>query len=313
MRNSIVCILLSAVILLAAARPCPAMTRTLMGEPAIVLVAFGTTTRASATYAFFEEQLRRELPDEAKSLRIEWAFTSEIVRERANRKFAEQGSPQRYRSLKQVLADLDDAGYRKIALQPLHIFPGQEYEELETVLAAFRSMGMTIEAGGALFHRWEWMFEAVDILAPFFLPPEEGSTILVAHGSPLSFVGANSAYLGLARYLQEKYPNVFLGGVDGVLTREQALNAAKARPQRKVRFVPLMFVAGDHIMNDIMGGEPDQDGTLSWAMELAAAGKEVETLKITWRGEEHFQGLGFHEKIDHLFIRQLADSLGRLE
>lgn len=305
--------LLCTVLSFVLAAPCQAMTRTLMREPAIVLVAFGTTTRASATYDFLLEQVRRELPEAARNLRIEWAFTSEIVRERANKKFADQGKSERYRSLPQVLADLDDAGYRKIALQPLHVFPGQEYEELDTVVTAFRSLGMTIEAGGALFHKWDWMFETIDLLAPHFLAPEEGCTVLVAHGSPLSSVGANSAYLGLARYLEKRYPNVFVGGVDGVLTRAQALAAARAWPERRVRFIPLMYVAGDHVINDLMGGEPDQDGTPTWAMELEAAGKEVETLQTSWRGEKYFQGLGFHGQINRLFIQQIEDSLRRLE
>ncbi|HLC16550.1 MAG TPA: hypothetical protein VJL89_10035, partial [Thermodesulfovibrionia bacterium] len=87
-----------------------AMTRTLKQEPAIVIVAFGTTTKAQKTYDFFEEQLRKELPAEYGSLKIQWAFTSEIVRERTNKQFKESGSQKRYYSLMQVLANLEDEG-----------------------------------------------------------------------------------------------------------------------------------------------------------------------------------------------------------
>ncbi|MDH5297494.1 MAG: hypothetical protein OEV91_00560, partial [Desulfobulbaceae bacterium] len=84
--------LLLAILLLAVAANGWAMTRTLKKEPAIVIVAFGTTTKAQVTYDFFEEQLRRELPEPFKRLKIVWAFTSEIVRERANAKFKKEGS-----------------------------------------------------------------------------------------------------------------------------------------------------------------------------------------------------------------------------
>ncbi|RME63032.1 MAG: hypothetical protein D6778_10200, partial [Nitrospirae bacterium] len=103
-------------------------TRTLKKEPALVLAAFGTTTKAQVTFDYFEELLRKELPEKYKNLRIEWAFTSEIVRERANKKFQKAGIKKRYRSLAQVVSDLEDEGYRKIFVQPLHIFPGIEYE-----------------------------------------------------------------------------------------------------------------------------------------------------------------------------------------
>lgn len=290
-----------------------AMTRTLQKEPAIVIVAFGTTTRARATFAFFEEQLREELPPEYRHHKIVWAFTSEIVRERANKKFAEAGNPTRYRSLAQVLADLEDEGYRKIALQSLHIFPGQEYEDMQRVIAAFRTLGLRIEHGGALLHKWEWAFEAIDVLAPEFLPPEQGCNVLVSHGSPLTFPGANAAYLGLDRYLRGKYANVIIGGVEGVLTRGEALAAAKAYPVKRVRLIPFMYVAGDHIMNDIMGREADDEGVPSWAMELEQAGLAVDTVHTDYQGQRYFKGLGFYGSINHMFIEQLLDSLKRLQ
>lgn len=193
-----------------------AMTRTLKKEPAVVIAAFGTTTRAQSTYEFFEEQLRKELPSEYRSLRIEWAFTSEIVRERANKKFRESGSEKRFLSLMQVLANLEDEGYREFAIQSLHIFPGQEYSELESIVEGFRHMGLRIVYGGTLFDKREDIHEVIEELEKDFLSPDQGCNILVAHGSPRTSHNANSIYLGLARYVDSKYPNVFAGAVDGV-------------------------------------------------------------------------------------------------
>ncbi|HIJ79226.1 MAG: sirohydrochlorin cobaltochelatase [Desulfobulbaceae bacterium] len=292
---------------------CSAMTRTLKADPAIVIVAFGTTTKARATYDFFEEQLRASLPEQYQKYKIAWAFTSEIVRERANQKFAEQGAATRYRSLPQVLADLEDEGYRRVGLQSLHIFPGQEYLDMEREIAAFAGLGMRIEYGGTLFHEWEGVFETIEHLEQEFLAPDQGSNVLVVHGTPQTFPGSNSTYLGLDRYLSRKYKNVFVAGVDGVLTRDQALEQAKAYPGKRVRLIPMMYVAGDHIMNDIMGKEADKHGVPSWAMELEAAGLAVDSPSVSYRGADYFKGLGFYPLIDQLFIKELLESMERLE
>jgi len=293
--------------------PSLAMTRTLQKGPAIVIVAFGTTTDARETYDFFENQLRQELPEPWLKAPISWAYTSEIVRERANKKFAEKGDPQRYRSLMQVLADLEDQGYRQVAVQSLHIFPGQEYEEMVKVINAFRGLGLRIEYGGTLMHKWEMVFEAVGAVSQEFLPVADGCTLLVGHGTPESFSEANNTFLGLDRYLSQKYPKVFAGTVNGVLTREQTLAQAKVCSPKRVRIVPFMFVAGDHIMNEIMGNEQGKDGASSWAKELEDAGITVETVSTEYQGRKVLKGLGFYPEINRIFIKQLTASLQRLQ
>ncbi len=290
-----------------------AMTRTLKKEPAIVIAAFGTTTKARVTYDFFEAQLRKELPPEYRNLKIVWAFTSEIVRERANARFKKDGNGERYLSLPQALADLENEGYRKVAVQPLHIFPGQEFEDLEREIEAFRMIGLRIEHGGTLLHEWPWLFETIDLLEKEFLAPAEGVNVLVAHGTPETFAGSNATYLGLDRYLSHRYANVVAGGVDGVLTREQALAAVKKSPTRRARLIPFMYVAGDHIMNDIMGSVPDKDGEISWALELERAGVKVDTVYTEYKGERCFKGLGFYPEINSRFIGQVVESLKRLD
>ncbi len=304
---------LMVLLLIFFAAPVLAMTRTLQKNPAIVIVAFGTTTDARETYDYFENQLKQELPEPWRQATITWAYTSEIVRERANKQFAEKGEPQRYRSLIQVLADLEDQGYRQVAVQSLHIFPGQEYEDVEKEIAAFRGLGLRIEYGGTLLHKWDMLFEAVSAIAPEFLPSAEGCTLLVSHGTPETFSGANSTYLGLDRYLRQKYGQVYAGTVDGILTREQALTQAKTCAPARVRIVPFMYVAGDHIMNDIMNDKVDKEGAFSWSMELQNVGVKVETVSTEYQGRKVFKGLGFYPEINRIFIKQLTESLERLQ
>ncbi|MDF1555897.1 MAG: sirohydrochlorin cobaltochelatase [Deferrisomatales bacterium] len=281
------------------------MTRTLKQNPAVVIAAFGTSTRAQVTYDVFDRQLREAIPD----LEIRWAFTSEVIRQRVNKRWAAEGKSQRLFSLQQVLADLEAEGFTKAAVQPLHIFPGEEYEEVVRIASAFP--GLRVELGETLLQRWESVHEVVAVLARDFLPDTEGCTVVVAHGTPSTHLGSNLTYLGLDRYLERNFSNVYLGAVEGIITRDDALGPARRHPGSKVRFVPLMYVAGDHIMNDILG-EEETAGELSWKRELEAAGKSTDVLTVTVDGAPYYRGLGFLSEINDIFIQEITRTLGRL-
>jgi len=289
-------------------------SRSIKKEPALVLAAFGTTTRAMVTFDFFEEQLRMALPDKYKDLRIEWAFTSEIVRERANNKFRKAGINRRFRSLAQVVSDLEDEGYRKIFIQPLHIFPGIEYRHLKEMVQGleetFREFYLTIRVGYPLLAHWEWVKEVVDALEPDLLKEDEGCNVLAAHGTWDTSDGANITYLGLEKMLKERYDNVFIGAIEGIPTRTMALDSARRCTKKRIRFIPFMFVAGDHIMNDIMGEEPSKGGEVSWALELKREGFAVEALKIKYKGVELFKSLGLNSRVNEIFINNIIKGLG---
>jgi len=292
-------------------------TMTLKKDPAIVIAAFGTTTKAMVTFDFFEEQLRNDLPEKYRNYRIEWAFTSEIVRERANRKFKKAGIDKRFRSLAQVVSDLEDEGYRKIVVQPLHIFPGIEYESVLRMVKGlrdtFQDFDLRIKVGQPLLTHWEDMETTVESLKESLLAPEEGCNILVAHGTGESENGANITYLGLERIVNVYYPNVFIGTVEGMQSRTEALKRARQCNSRKIRFVPFMFVAGDHIMNDIMGQEPGDDGELPWALEMKKEGFAVEAPSVKYRGKEYYKGLGFYPEIDRIFVNSIIRTLKKFE
>ncbi len=281
------------------------LTRTLKDKPAIVLTAFGTSTRAQVTYRVLEEQVREAFPD----YEIRWAFTSEVIRERVNARWAEQGRKERLLSLQQALSNLEAEGYTKVVVQPLHVFPGEEYEEVLKIVERFP--GLRIEVGETLLQRWETLFEIVHVISQDFLPPEEGCNVLTAHGTPSTHVGSNITYMGLERHLAKRYPNAFLGAVDGIVTREDALSAAKACPKKRVRFVPFMYVAGDHIMNDIMGEEEDPEEP-SWNTEMERAGFETDVTTVTYDGQTYYKGLGFYPEVNEVFIKEIRRALKRL-
>ena len=292
-------------------------TMTLKREPAVVIAAFGTTTKAQATYDFFEKQFKREAPEKYRNLRIKWAFTSEIVRERANKKFKKAGIKKRYRSLAQVISDLEDEGYRKIVVQPLHIFPGIEYEGVlrmvEGLKDVFSDFNLRILVGEPLLQYWWDMDLVTEVLKADLLSPSEGCNVLASHGTGETDVGSNITYLGLDRMLSLKFNNVFLGSVEGITSREAALSKAKACEAKKVKFIPFMFVAGDHIMKDIMGTKPKDNGELSWSLEMEKEKFQKEATTVNYKGKEYFKGLGFYPEINRVFIKSIVRMLKKFE
>lgn len=283
--------------------PSPAaqlLTRTLKDRPAVVVAAFGTSTKAQAVYDAFDRQIRDALP----GYEVRWAFTSEVIRERVNARRAEQGAPDRLQSLQQALADLEAAGYTKAVVQPLQVTPGEEYEEVCRVAGAFP--GLRVELGETLLHRWESVDAVLAVLARDFLPPSEGANVLVAHGSPTTGAPSNLTLLGLERRLRQRYPNAYLGCVEGIAPAEEALSAAKAHPGKRVRFLPLLYVGGDHVMSDVMG-----DGE-SWKNEVAKAGKTADIPTVEIDGVSQYRGLGLLPEVNGIFLKEIRRALERL-
>jgi len=296
--------LMLLVITATSAMSAQSMTRSHKELPAIVLTAFGTSTKAKVTYDALDSQVKEALP----GYEVRWAFTSEVIREIVNRRREKEGSPERLLSLQQVLANLQAEGYTRAAVQPLHIFPGEEYEEVLSITESFP--GITVLTGETLLQRWEMMHEVVAAISTDFLTPDEGCNVVVSHGTPTTNTASNMAYMGLDRYLKVKYDNVFLGGVEGVITREEALGAAKGCVPKRVRFIPLMYVAGDHIMNDI-AGEVTVD-ELPWSAELEEAGITTDTTTVDFGGKTFYKGLGFFPEVNKIFIDGIKKTLDRL-
>ncbi len=304
---SIVCIVFSSNVLLAS----PQVLRFLKPEkkdlkPAIVLTAFGTSTKAQKTFDFMDKEIRGAFP----GYEIRWAFTSQIIRNKMNAIYKKKGINKRLHSLPEVLASLKAAGHRKAVVQSLHVFPGAEYMHM---LNQARMDGMNISIGEPLVSQWEEVHELLKRISKDFLKKEEGCNVFAGHGSPNTYSAPSTAvYLAFDRLLSVHYPNCFLGSVEGVPDRKDALDRAKKYRGDKVRIIPFMLVAGDHIMNDIMGEEPDEEGDISWALELKKAGKKVSCPEITVKGERLYKGLGFYHITNEIIVKHIKQALADL-
>jgi sirohydrochlorin cobaltochelatase len=271
-------------------------------KTAVLLTAFGTSTKARVVYDQLESDVKTAFP----GVEVRWAYTSEGVRRIVNQRAEKAGSPERLLSPEEALTKLSQEGFERVALSPLLIFTGEEYEEAHSAAEAFPTL--RIATGPALVARWDDLVEVVAAIAPDFLKPEEGCNLLVAHGSPSLSAPSNVAMLALERHLAERYPNVALGAVDGFMNRDQALAKAQGCAKKRVRIVPFMLVAGDHVQNDLMG-----EGAHSWKKALEAQGFAVDAPARTQGGERVYTALGDVAAVRQRFVRNVRRLLEGLE
>jgi sirohydrochlorin cobaltochelatase len=258
--------------------------------PAIVIAAFGSTSRSKAALEQFEQLLKHNLPEE----NIYWAYTSEIIRKKLN-----------LPSLQETLAKVEADGHRKAVVQPLHIFPGTEYQQLAETCAYFP--GLRIFLGETLLHRWDFVKEILVALEADFLTPEAGCNLLALHGTPLAADPVNMVYLGLERLVSDLYPNVRAAAIEGVpdhvgvftrMERDQL-----AQRYRRIRIIPMMYFAGMHAEEDLMGAQE------SWRSALETLGFEVECPTIDGQGGAQYKGLAYYPEVIQSFMDRLQRAL----
>lgn len=259
-------------------------------KPAIVIAAFGTSSRAKAPLAIFQTALDEQFPDHE----VFWGYTSEIICRKL-------GLP----SIKEILAKVDAAGYRKAVVQPLHVFPGTEYQQLKETCAYFP--GLRIVLSETLLHRWDFVNNTLAVVEQDFLAPDQGLNLLAVHGTPLTADPVNIVYLGLTQLVADLYPNVLTASIEGVPDHNAVLaqiNRNKlAERYKKVRIIPMMYIAGRHAEKDLMG-ETD-----SWCTALENMEFSVDCPMVEYEDKTYFKGLAYYPELISFFIDRLQRSL----
>ncbi len=259
-------------------------------KPAIVLAAFGTSTAAFDTYQYFEAQVKKRFPDHE----IRWAFTSRKVRHKVA-----QEKGQTLQDLPTTLRELKAAGYTRVAVQSLHLVPGEEWEK-KIVQESGKIPGLQVALGKPLLSSKQDQERVLQAVARTF--PQDLKTtavVLMAHGSPAP--EGTETYQSFARLLRSRFPheNVFLGTVGGKPSRQEAMDAVKKANVATVVLMPFMFVAGEHVAKDMLGDDPE-----SWKSELLR--------QKAYRLEGVKKGLGYQEGIANIYLDHLAQALQTL-
>lgn len=250
-------------------------------KPALVLVAFGTTTTARQSYAAFEGRLRQVFPEHE----VYWAYSSRQVRH-----FARQRHGRDHQGPTEVLRRLRGQGYEWAVVQSLHLLAGHEFYRL---VAEVQQVPIRTAIGLPLLYAPEDYQRVAALLARAWQDlGHDEAIVFVGHGTDHA---SWATYLALQHFLGELVDRpVFVGVLEGYPEREETVAAVVASGARRVRLIPLMLVAGVHVQEDLAGPED------SWQADLKAAGLEV-TLEA--------QGLLELPGVIDLFQEHLAQAL----
>lgn len=223
----------------------------------ILLVVFGSSeASARAVYAEVQKTIEAAHP----GLPVYTAWTSAHLRGTVKKEASE--APEA------VLETMKAKGLKDIAVLPLLVIPGVEYNETVAAMRTFSA------APGA---------PRTSLARPLLTMPEDMEAVAAAirdheatargRGEAIVLVGhgthhpAGVAYPAMQYFCTAADPHMYVGTIEGRPTRDEALAALKKDKVAAVRLVPLLAIAGDHAKNDIGGDEPD-----SWKNVFAAAG-----------------------------------------
>ncbi len=191
-------------------------------------------------------------------------------------------------TLPEVYEALRKEGKTKVLVQSMHVVPGQEFHKKIVMVPA---KGLNIKYGFPLLSEDADFDKLFKVLEPKFASEKDSVTILCAHGND-HHPEFNAALMEMDKYALKHRKNTFLATVEGQPGTGQAFADAKAaavkfakqsRESGKVHFVPMMLVAGDHIMNDVMGDEEDSWKNILSPMTATAEkgmGVNLDVLKI---------------------------------
>jgi sirohydrochlorin cobaltochelatase len=247
-------------------------------KPVIVLCAFGTSTKAMSTYDHLDKAIQKQYPEHE----VRWAYTSNFI----IKKLKKEGIIRH--TLPEVYESLRKEGKTNVVVQSMHVVPGQEFHRKMIMVPA---KGLNVKYGYPLLSEdadFDKLFKALE---PSFAPEKDSVTILCGHGND-HHPEYNATLIQMDKYLREHHKNTFLATVEGQPGIDQAFADAKAAGVEKVHFVPMMLVAGDHIMNDVMGDEED-----SWKNQLAPMTATAE------------KGMGYNDDVIKIYIEHINKAL----
>ena len=229
----------------------------------IILVAFGVSTpQSKATVTLFEDTVRAAFPEHP----VYWAFTT-----RHNPKKNDTRSGEDL-SLALALAKFAAMGITRIAVQPLHIIPGNEHTALAAELNVARrkypksllALGKPLITSKASFPALAQAMRTAATHSNF--PPSASATetfVWIGHGSP----SKHTWYSDFAAYLMEQVPPILLGSLVGPPGLDQVLAIVREKGSSKVCLTPFFAMPGNHALTD-MGGPASH----SWQTRLEKAG-----------------------------------------
>ena len=246
-------------------------------------------------------------------LPVRWAFTSEAMRARLAH------SRTKSDSVLKALKRMRFERYTHVAVQPLHLIPGMEYNGVAADCRVIAEEGrLIVSLGRPLLSSLDpddaSVAEAASTLLRHISPlrsPQE-PVVCMAHGSRHECDILYRRWGEAVRALDPRIHVACMVG-SGMVRPDEATKdvpasdgldlllpelRAEAEPQGRVWLLPLLSVVGRHTLEDMAGNGPS-----SWKTRLDAAG---------FRCQAELRGLADDPAFIHLWLDKLDKALGAL-
>ena len=261
-------------------------------KKAIIVASFGTSY--NETRAKTIDAIEADVADAFEGWDVRRAFTSRMIIKKLKER---DGVEIDY--IDGALERLVNDGYEDVVVLPTLMFNGIEYEDIIRISSEFIPKFKSFHVAKPLLSE-ESDFDELNktILNEIRveskeLAGEDSSLILMGHGTHHYSNGAFPE-IQLKLFLTDA-EDVFVTTVEG-FPRFDDLDKMMARVTSKdVVLTPLMLVAGDHAMNDMVGDSPD-----SLRCILESKGYDVHSI---------LKGLAEYESVRRIFIRHVQDSM----
>lgn len=254
-------------------------------KTALLMVHFGTTydeTR-SKTIDAINAKAAQTFPE----LTLREAYTSRIVIRRLKERGIVRETP--LDALLRLRAD----GFTHVIVQSTTLLEGAEMESLRREVASVEGFFEDIRVGAPLLYDVADCAKVAEILAARHADAtdarKKAHVVLVGHGT---YTPATATYSQMDYLFSAKGNPLFhVATLEGYPTFETMLARLKAAGARRVTLVPLLFVAGDHVTNDI---------AVDWKQALEAEGLQVDC---------RLEGLGEIPEIQDIYLDHIRYSL----
>lgn len=256
-------------------------------KKALLVVSFGTShaeTREK-TIGTIEKNIAEAFPE----YEVRRAFTSGMIL-----KVLEKRDGIIIDNVAEAMNRLVSDGFHEVLVQPTHVIPGDEYDNMVTDIQMFADKYEKITIGTPLLYNTDDYRKVIQaVMEQFPDLSKREALVLMGHGTehPINPVYAALDY----QFKDMGYDNVFVGTVEAYPDVETVFRQVDAYHPDKIVLLPLMVVAGDHAVNDMAGEEED-----SWRNIFEKAGYEVSCI---------LKGLGEFQSIRDIYLEHIAAAI----
>jgi sirohydrochlorin cobaltochelatase len=247
----------------------------------ICLAAFGTATKARASYEYLEGQIRAHFPGHE----IFWAWSSRMITDKLNNQQDISVS-----SPSGILSDLHQRQYPWAVVQSIHLLGGHEFDRLTHDI---EKSPIRTSVGLPLLSSPEDYLALCTALAPMIDARPTQAILLIGHGTDHP---AWCAYPALQSFMRRQFGSrIFVGVIEGYPSSPEVIADIAAAGYTSACIIPLLLVAGMHFHRDLTGKD-----TNSWMTQLNQAAMSVEIIQ---------QGLLILPTVSAMFCRHIYDAM----